>query len=134
MVFERTDDDDTDEGDELTLLLLLRGERAVDDEWNDVDGVGGPRFSFCNSFKWDLWLIIVESNCCGDNWEVWWPEWFDDIRVVVVDNIDDDERSSSSANSHRLTFANVEQSFWRSINWTNQLNEFSRTKKKPTKK
>ncbi len=83
-------------------------ERTDDDDDNEFDG-GGARFSFCNSFKWDVPLIIVELNWDDEVWEVWWSE------VMGVAVLDEDNRSSSSANSHKLTLANVEQSFWRSI-------------------
>jgi len=108
IVFERTDGDD--------ILLFVNVERLFDDN--------GARFSFCNSFKWDLPLIIVELNWDEVVWEVWWSDILDGILgvvvVVVIDDDDEDddkdERSSSSANSHKLTLANVEQSFWRSNN------------------
>lgn len=82
---------------------------------------------------------MVELYWDGDVWENpcsdWWNCACDDDNDDDDDDDDgdddgiDDERSSSSANSHRFTFANVEQSFWRS--WkrkkiqdlTNKFNE-----------
>ncbi len=63
------------------------------------DGGGGARFSFCNSFKWDRPLIIVELNSVDVDW----------IEGFLVD-----DRWLSSAISHKLIFAKVEQSLWRS--------------------
>ena len=59
MESERTDGDDDDD-----VLLLESAERAVDDAGSRrlVDG-GGARFSFCNSFRCDVPLIIVALNC-----------------------------------------------------------------------
>ncbi len=102
-------DDDVDD-----KLLFVNGERPVDAVNSELDGGGGDggaRFSFCNSFKWDVPLIIVELN-----WEVWWSE-VTDSRLGAIDVVvlDEDDRSSSSASSHKLTLANVEQSCCRSI-------------------
>ncbi len=90
VVFERIDGDDR----------IFNGNELESNE----DRNGGARFSFCNSFKWDLPLIMVELNSVED-WIDCWSELFD----IIVD----DDRSSSSAISHKLTFANVEHNFWR---------------------
>lgn len=114
VAFESTDAD----GD---ALLLLVDDRLLDGIATELDGAGGARFSFCNSFKCDVPLIIVELNWGGG---VGWgnsggvidcEDWWSDSSVVVVDADDSTDSSSSSADSHKLTFASVEQSRWRSV-------------------
>jgi len=86
----------------LTVGIVFERIDGDDRLLDDIDDDDGARFSFCNSFKCDLPLIIVELNSVEDNWIDCWSGLF------IID-----DRFSSSAASHKLTFANVEHNFWR---------------------
>jgi len=51
----------------LTVGIVFERIDGDDRLLDDIDDDDGARFSFCNSFKCDLPLIIVELNSVEDN-------------------------------------------------------------------